>query len=253
MASGLIKNCVNFAFVAVFGFFGLTSKASAEEAIAVDAANPPFMYIANNKASGIYPALVEEIFKRIGTPAKISALPWKRALSLLDDGEVAVAGIYKSEERLKKYDYTDVLFNERLQIFVPKGKAFPFAGVDSLKGKSVGVIAGWSYGDAFDAARASGEIKVEEVAGDALNLKKLAVGRIDVVLAIKESAAVAMAGEDIGGKVDVIAEAFSNSPAFIAFSKKANKGDLIVKINATLAAMKQDGAYDKIVSSALAH
>jgi polar amino acid transport system substrate-binding protein len=235
---------------AALALIGLVSGVRAEEAIAVDNANPPFMFEQKGTAAGIYPALVTEIFKRIETPVTISSLPWKRALMNLDNGLSGVAGIYKNEERLKKYSYTDMLFSEEVQIFVEKGQAFPYTSIDSLKGKTIGVIAGWSYGDAFDGARSAGVLKVEEAPSDALNFKKLVNGRLDVVLAIREAAAVAEAG--MRDQMEALPQSFSVNPSYIAFSNKTDKAALIARINETLGAMHKDGTFDGIVKSTLA-
>src|ERR1700761_9115257 len=124
----------------------------------------------------------------MGEDVQLSALPWKRALNDAKTGGAGIAGIYKTAERLKSYDFSDKLFDEVVQIYVVKNKGFAFHGVPDLSGKTVGVLRGWSYGDEFDAAVKAGKIRIEEVSGDIQNFEKLAAGRLDAVLAIRESA-----------------------------------------------------------------
>lgn len=231
----------------------IVSRAHAQELVAVDAANPPFMYADGEKAAGIYPAILSETFKQMGVSAEIVPMPWKRAISGIDAGENGVGGIYQNSERLQKYDYSDKLLDEVIVVYVLKGKGFPFAGIDSLKGRTVGVIRGWSYGDDFDAAAKAGSIKTDEATGDGLNFAKLAAGRLDVVLAIKESGASVIASNGLADKVEALPTPLSSSPSYLAFAKSSHKGAELAQFNAALAAMHRDGSFDKIVSSALAH
>lgn len=243
----MIRNAVG-AFLLVLA--SLTS-ARAAEVVAFDEANPPFMSALNGKPAGIYPALVQEAFKRMGTEVTIQTMPWTRVIAGIDEGKSGVGGIYQNAERLKKYDYSEKIFEEVIQVFVAKAKPFAFAGVESLKGKTVGVIRGWSYGDAFDSAVKSGAIKAEETESDTLNLKKLALGRIDAVLAVRESGAGAIASETLGDKVAALDPPLSSSPTYLAFAKSAGKTDLLARFNEAIAAMRADGSFDKVVSEAL--
>lgn len=235
--------------------FGLTiataSAAMAKELVLVDDANPPFMFSENGKAAGVYTVVVAEAFKRAGVAVDINAAPWKRAITGIDNAENGVAGIYKNTERLKKYDYSDKLFDEVIVAYTAKDKAFAFSGVDSLKGKTVGVIRGWSYGDDFDAAVKSGSIKTEETASDAQNFVKLEIGRVDVVLSIKESASAVVAKQKLEDKVRALDPPLSSSASFLAFNKTANKVALLGTINEALAAMHKDGDFDKMVATIL--
>jgi polar amino acid transport system substrate-binding protein len=236
-----------------FAFFlACGVSAGAGEVVALDSANPPFMFARGDKAAGVYPALIAEAFKRMNVDVTFAPMPWKRAIEGLDSGANAVGGIYKNSERLKKYDYSDKLFDEVIVVYVAKGKGFAFSGTDSLKGKTVGVIRGWSYGDDFDNAVKAKTITVDEAPDDGVNFGKLGAGRTDAVLAVKEGGGVAIASANLADKVEALDPPLSSSPSFLAFAKSANKTDLIAKFNAAIAAMRQDGSFDKIVAASLA-
>jgi len=72
----------------------------------VDEANPPFMYRAHERAVGIYPDIVRAISALAGLNVKIVPVPWRRVLFHLDNGDGAVAGIYKNLERQNKYAFS---------------------------------------------------------------------------------------------------------------------------------------------------
>jgi len=228
----------------------MTVRAGAESLLVMfDKANPPFMYATvDNKAAGVYPALVAEAFSRMDQPLELEVLPWKRALHFLDTGRGGVAGIYMNAERLERYDFSDPLHEETLLLVQRASDPFRHTGVDSLRGRTVGVLRGWSYGDAFDKARSEGLFAVEEVDGDAQNFEKLLARRIDTMLVVKESAEAAMASSNSRDKFLVQPQPFARTSAYLAFAKHANMRPFLDAFNKTMADMRRDGVRDKIVS-----
>jgi polar amino acid transport system substrate-binding protein len=227
------------------------SFAQADEIVMLDEANPPFMYADGGKAAGLYNTLISEAFKRAGVATEIAAVPWRRAIAELDAGRNAVGGIYVNGDRLKKYDYSEKLFDEVIVLYMPAAKAGGFKGIDSLKGMTIGVIRGWSYGDDFDNAVKSGAIKTEATTDDAQSIAKLAMGRLDGVVAVRQSGDSIIARQSLEGKVAAVAPPLSVNATFVAFNKTAAKLDVVQKFNAALAAMHQDGTYDRLVSSSI--
>lgn len=226
----------------------LPIAASAENTWQVnfDAANPPFMYGSPNHAEGLYPALVAAVFSQMGKPVNLSAKPWKRALSELELGVAGVGGIYKTEERLRKYDYSEALFVERIAVYYHHDRPIAFAGLPDLYGKRVGTLLGWSYGDEFDHARSTGKIIVEEVPSDAQNFDKLAHGRLDAVLAIEQ---VGVSHLRTSGNTGIL-----KSPVYLveksthlAFHKKAEATRLLADFNRALLDIRKNGVYGRIL------
>lgn len=132
-------------------------------------------------------------------------------------------------------------------VYVPKGKAFAFSSIYDLAGKRLGVIRGWSYGEEFDEVREKGLFKTEERHDDASNFNKLAVGHLDALLAIKESAELIITKKRISDKVEVLVTPLVTNSTYIAFSKKSDKRALIQRINRAIKAMHRDGFYDKVL------
>ena len=223
--------------------------AKANEIVAVDQANPPFMYEIGGQLHGIYPALIRETFHRMGEEVQLSALPWRRALNEANAGTCGVAGVYKNSERLSNFDFSDKLFDEVIEVYVAKGNSFALHGVRGLHGRVVGVLRGWSYGDEFDMAVKAGKIKVEEVSGDMQNFEKLAAGRLDAVLANRESADIVISSGGLNDKVETLTQPLISTSTYLAFAKSANKAEVLARFNAALAAMHGDGSFDRIVAA----
>jgi polar amino acid transport system substrate-binding protein len=226
---------------------------TAADVIVVDEANPPFMYAAaDGRALGIYPALLTEASSRMANKLEVTASPWRRALLDLDRGQSGVAGLYKNSDRLRKYDYSDKLFDEQLVVYATADNRFPFTGLDSLQGRMVGILRGWSYGDEFDAAVAAKSFTTEEVNGDAQNFEKLAQHRLDAVVAIRQSADSVNASAGNSRRFIALDPPLMSRPTFVAFAKSAGKTAILAELNTALAAMRKDGSFDKIVSSTIA-
>lgn len=235
------------------GFLAATVAAFALAAdkvvINVDEANSPFMYAKAGKAEGIYPALLAAAFKRINTEASIEAKPWKRAIQEIDEGTAGVGGIYKNAEREKKYDYSEQIFVEKLVVYSSKNTPLNFAKIDDLKGKRVGILRGWSYGDDFDNAKKANAFLADEAASDAQNFQKLDLGRLDVVVAISES------GNALMTKYKTITAAatpLSSNPTYLAFSKAAGKTALLKQFDQAIKDLKKSGDFQKLVQAELA-
>jgi polar amino acid transport system substrate-binding protein len=219
--------------------------------VEVDLGNPPFMSAVAGQAVGLYPKIIAEAFQLVGQDVQIVAKPWKRCLMDLDRGHAGVGGIYKNAERLQKYDFSEPLFVEKMAVYFNRTEHFEFTGVPSLFGKRIGVLRGWSYGDEFDQAVREGKVSVEEVNSDAQNFAKLALGRVDVILAIAEVGTAL--GKD--GRYPTITQSeqyLFESPTFLAFNKTTKQRELLATFNRSIDAMAISGKLAQIISAELA-
>lgn len=218
--------------------------------IGVDSENPPFMSSKDGKAVGLYPAILTAAFAAMGDTAQIEAKPWKRCIADTDAGTAGTGGIYKNDERLKKYDFSEQIFVEKMAVYFNKSHPVSFSSVTDLMGKRVGVVRGWSYGDDFDKAAKEGKITTEEVTSDAQNFQKLAAGRVDVVLAIEEAGNSQLKAGKMTGLERAPAYLFQN-PTYLAFNKSSKKTELLAKFNKAIADMKKSAKLDSIAGTEL--
>lgn len=216
--------------------------------IDLDSANAPFMSAKDGKAVGIYPAIIQAAFKHMNVAVTLQPEPWKRALEETDNGKAGIGGVYKNADREKKYDFSDKLFTEKIQVFYSKTAPVAFGRLDDLKGKKVGVIRGWSYGDDFDEARKTGAVIAEDGDSDEGNIRKLDAGHLDVVIAVAESGAAIMAKDK---NVGVVATPLTQNPTYLAFAKTANMKALLQQFDQALKEMQKTGELKSAVSAAL--
>jgi polar amino acid transport system substrate-binding protein len=218
--------------------------------ISVDEANPPFMFAdpETGEASGLYPVLIRAVFARAEIPVEIKAYPWKRALSYGESGETGVGGIYKNENRVQVFDYSDPIFAEKLVLYVRRDFPLDFKGLASLKGKRIGVIRGWSYGSDFDRMRSERAFVADEASSDAFNFQKLAIRReIDCVIATDVSGDPALERLGLSGAIVKEKIPLAILDVYIVFSNKSPDKKIIPIFNRTLAKMKSDGSYGAVV------
>lgn len=222
----------------------------ADPVIAIDNANPPFMYQEEGQAKGLYPVLLRAVFQRAGIEVEVRAMPWKRALQMGENGKVGIGGIYKTAPRLEIFDYSQPLFDEKLLIYVRKGAAIKFEQISDLYDKRIGVIRGWSYTAAFDEALKSGRILASLSSSDDANFRMLASGRLDAVIAIE------LAGQRLIqqlqlSNVQALEPPLSINPTYLVFGKKAQQQALLQRFDQSLLGMREDGSLDELVQRAI--
>lgn len=220
--------------------------------IAINVGNPPFMYQneETGEADGLYSDLLKEVFNLMNRDVQIVAVPWKRALYLGENEIMGIGGIYKNEKRLLIYDYSDPLFVEKIFVYYRSGDEHRYNSMQSLFGKTVGVISGWSYGDEFDFLRDQGLFMVEENISNNLNFKKLAMGRIDCLLAVEESGRSSMRNMQLNSQISSMEEPLIVNETYLAFNKDSDEKPLLGEFNEALNQLKNLDRYKIIVESA---
>ncbi|MCB6182535.1 transporter substrate-binding domain-containing protein [Leeia sp. TBRC 13508] len=217
--------------------------------IAVDTENPPFMYASHGVAKGFYPDVIKHVFARMGSRVVITPLPWPRALASARAGKMGIAGLYRISERESWLDYSAPLFVERILVYHLTMKPIHFKSVADLNGLKVGVIRGWSYGDAFDQARKRGLFTAYELPSDELGMKALRARHVDVMLAIQQSAQIIL-----DSTTDITAEPLplAEFSTYVAFPKSMNMRELLTRFNLKLLDARKDGNFSAIAAHAIA-
>lgn len=229
----------------------LSARAAPEVVIALDAQNPPFMYAdRDGQPRGVYALLLRTLFTRLDQPMRLVCLPWPRALAGLDRAELGVGGIYSTAERQARHDFSQALHVETLKVYTRRGGLRLFDRIDDLRGLRVGVLRGWSYGDAFDAAARAGSFSVEPVSSDAQNFGKLERGFLDVAVAIEQAGDTLLASGDYPS-VRALPNPLTENPTYLAFNKSAQQKALIARFDEQLEKLRRNGEHARIVSLGL--
>jgi ABC-type amino acid transport substrate-binding protein len=112
----------------------------------------------------------------------IKRYPWMRAERYAKEGRGLIFGLSKTPERLRHFRFSDIAAANKLWLVTRSDATFPFNSIEDLRGKTVGAVRGYDYGEAFERARGA-VFRVEgDLASRELRLKRLMLGRVDVVL-----------------------------------------------------------------------
>jgi len=153
----------------------------AEELLFVCELYPPYEYIDKGQIQGFEIEVIREACSRMHADPVFRVYPWSRALSMIRKGQAdAIFSLFKNSERLRflYYPAQNISYEHNI-IIARQDFDVKISRVSDLKGLSVGVMSGYSYGKEFD----SFDQMRKEVCQDPENLiDKLIAGRMDVAV-----------------------------------------------------------------------
>lgn len=220
--------------------------------IGFDEGSPPTMYRSSAQplAHGIYPALVAAAFAAMGRSCEVRGLPFKRLLSDTDADSLLAGAVVRTPDREQRWLFSQPYFMERLSVYTAGS---PFRGLADLMGKRVGVIRGWSYGEAFDTARRQGAFQCEEVPTDASNFGKLLRERLDFAVVTELAGRMLLQLPGFEGRIVAGAAPLGVTPIHLAVQlKHSGAGALLGAFNSAVDQLYRDSQVEPIVAREIA-
>jgi polar amino acid transport system substrate-binding protein len=224
-----------------------TAGQAADFTIAALKGWPPFSG-KNLRNKGFANDVTQTALERMGHDAEIKVMPWARALEMTKRGKFEVLpSVWYSDERADNLKFTDPIASNRIVFIKRQGDDFQYTGIDSLAGKSVGIVQDYDYSDDFLSADGFERQRANSLK---INVRKLLGGRVDLTLGDELVAKYAI-NKNMPNQADKIAYtegALSEKDLHVTFSRKLDNVDSIVAdFNAELEAMREDGTYDEIL------
>lgn len=108
--------------------FSLSLKVLAKEVVLLgDDAYPPYSYLEDGVAKGVYVDVIRKVFDKIdGYEVKFDLKPWKRCIKYVKEGKnVGFFPPYFSEERNTWTEFSEPILEEQVVVY---GKAEKLAG-----------------------------------------------------------------------------------------------------------------------------
>lgn len=208
---------------------------------------PPFID-PNNPTDGLSMEIVRAAYKTQDYDIKLIYVPWARAEDETYHGVYdLLPNVWHTEARAKTLFYSTAYLANTVKFIKVKGDPFEYDGLHSLKGKVVGTLRGYNYGDAF--LNDSGFVR-EEVEFFITNIKKLMAKRIDVTLEDEIVCKVAIAQNDPAmlDKVEFCKNPLSVNQLHVASGlKNPRHKEIVAAFNKGLAVIKVNGTYDAIL------
>lgn len=215
----------------------------------------PYQYIAvGHEVSGLDIEIARAVMADMGCVLETRQSTWRDLLSLLRAGEIDfVMGASKTAAREEYALFSDPYRNEQFALFIRlrDSQQFHIESVADFieKGNVLGVVNEYYYGDGISDALARGEENghVRGAIMSELNIARLLDGEIDGFLE-DELVATSMIRRK-GLQLDIEQHELSlpSSAVYVMFSQAAVNADDVTAFNTSLAAIRANGTYAKIL------
>jgi polar amino acid transport system substrate-binding protein len=226
-----------------------SSSLYAEKITAVGDPWPPFLD-PNQAGKGIIAEIATAAYATQGYELDLKFVPWARAVAGVKNASFdLLIGTWLTEERTNFLMFSQPYLNNSIKFIKKKGDSFNYTDLESLTGKSVGVVIEYGYGDGLLNAK---NFRRAEAKNFITNIRKLVAGRIDLTLEdeIVAKAIIAQEQPDLLDKIEFSTADYSTNALYVASGlANAKHEELIEAFNNGLAVIKQSGEYDKIMNS----
>ncbi len=207
----------------------------------------PYTYQEGNDARGFEIEIFRAVMKRMGIEAVFQLFPFKRCLKMLEEGKAHVLiSLLKTKERARYTIFPkEHIGISRTSLFTRRDNQIRYGGsLKDLKGYTIGVIAGFSYGAAFDNAD---YLKKEEVANASRLIKMVVSGRFS--LGIENEAVIRGVAGDLGvaGSIRFLSPPVHSQRLYVGFSKWHDLYGLVVEFSRNLKDFKGTKEYKDIL------
>lgn len=233
--------------------FSFVNPCSAEQiTILGNSKKPPKTYLRSDAPEGILIEIMRYMDDHLPQSFDYKLYPWKRAYQNALNGKGGIISFSKNEERLKIFDYSEVMYYDEILLVVLKGKEFTFNTMEDLRGKTIGCLRGASYGDEFENGKIS-IFKSDEDNDGKQRLLKLLYNRIDAAIigagklgfnALIEMDKILIANKN---KFTLLPKPFKRDPNYLGFVKEMNMQGFLQEFNQVLRKANQTGAIQKII------
>lgn len=130
---------------------------------------------------GVASRIVSEAFALQGITVAWEFNPWARSLQLAQSGKRNGTAVWlNSPEREIKFFTSDPVVENGFYLFHRKDYQLDWHQVSDLQKLHLVGTRGYDYGDAFQQAEASGQLRVNRVTSDETAFRQLIAGRVDV-------------------------------------------------------------------------
>jgi cystine transport system substrate-binding protein len=211
--------------------------------VGLEGTYPPFSFVGDDgKLTGFEVEFSEALAKELGVKVKLQATPWAGILAALESKrlDVVINQVTISDERKKKYDFSEPYTVSGIQALVQTKDAGKFKTANDLSGAKVGVGLGTNY-EQWLKENVPGAI-VKTYDDDPTKYADLRVGRIDAIL-VDRLAALELISKT-KDKLAVSGEPFSRQEAGIALRK--GEPELLDAINKAIDKLRADGTLAKL-------
>ena len=248
-----LKKIMLFAALSIFSFSGHASNEVQTISMCTEHW-PPFVVVEKDKAitEGSWVVLLHEIFDDLpGYKLELKSAPWKRCLRQIREGKVdGTFSLFKKPDREKYMNFSTPLVEDRSMIWYSTlkfDKAFSWNEYKDLTPYKLGVVRGENFNKEIDQLISHKDIMPQVVNSEVQNFKKLAIGRIDIVVK-NERVGQAIVNElQLNKTIKAASKPAYAKKRYLSFSKKKDHSKLINLLNKRISQLKSSGEIRKIL------
>lgn len=238
-----------FKFVTLFLCSLLLSPIQAQELSVVANIWPPYVD-ESLPEKGLAMKIIQTAFERVGYKPQIRIEQWEKALQGSKMGVYDVVGaVWKTDSREKKLIFSDSYLNNNIVFIANSSNEIKYDSLSDLHGLLVGILKGYAYDEQFMKDPKILKFKANRLTQ---NLILVQQGKLDLAVADKR-----LALYELKHFMGNNREAFRFLPKNLTTRKlyiaaprsNAESKTVIKKFNEGLAAIKNDGTYQKILES----
>jgi ABC-type amino acid transport substrate-binding protein len=218
--------------------------------IATNAEFPPFEFVVEKdkgiigEYDGIDIVLMKEIADKLGMELEVSNMTFESIIGAVSSGkaDLAVAGMTVDAERLESLDFTDTYWAAIQTILVGKDNT-DITNVESLSGKTVGVVTGYTGDTTLSEIASEKNITLKRYNKGIDAVQELINGKLDAAVIDSPTAeSFIKENPEIKGVTD---DKFFETEEYAIGVKKGNK-ELLDKVNTALKEIKEAGRIEEI-------
>ncbi|WLQ13632.1 transporter substrate-binding domain-containing protein [Hahella aquimaris] len=222
----------------------ITSFAQAEKITLANGEWAPYLS-ENLKHHGFMSRIVKDAFAEEGIEVDYVFLPWKRGYEDAKEGKFEGTLIWGyNDERAKDFYFSDTVATLGTSLFYNKDNPIDWSAPEDLAKYKVGGIIGYAYG--IEELENQGAVKIDRIGNEEGNYKKLAAGRLDIVLEDTEVGIESITRFGFADKLIPHPKTLEPRKYSVLISKKTpNAQHLLDAFNRGLKKVIEDGRYDK--------
>ena len=202
----------------------------------------------NLNNGGFLTEICKEAFERVGYKTEFVFVPWKRAVKMTKIGVYhALLGASYSKKREKYFSYPKYHWKADVHFFVRKGDSIKYKKIEDLCHLRLGVFSGSFYIKRFESYKC---FKIETVPTTQQNIKKLVLGRLDIIIDSKESVLFYLNKElrNFIKHVEPLYPPLETDKLYIVISKKIKKFKKVRDdFDKGIMLLKNDGSYNRVL------
>ena len=190
--------------------------------------------------------VAQALGKEMGVTPEVGAMPFATLIPSLQTKKIDMisSAFAKTPARAEVVDFSESVLTYHEALLVPIKDTTPYRNYDDLKGKVVGVMIGTSYVEPLKAVKGLKELKMYDTMSDLV--RDIALGRLEagfgdgpvVTYLVKASAS---------KQVRVVDTYQSLLATDISIAVRKGDAEMLGKVNAALAKIKQNGSLAAIL------